>query len=263
VALDYGFSDHANFTRAFKEAYDLTPEEYRMNPVILNQFIKPDLKLNYTTVEEDIPLIADGIVVEVTRRKLKEQRTFIGIAGEVPEIELTGGKATGIATTGRIWEEFHRKKPNILTLLPQGNELGVLSMGNARAGCCTYLAGAETIDEEPVEGYSSYKLPCGEYAVCCFEAESFKELIGSAIFKAAVFMESWMKKQGLTCGNFAAEMYYGTTPEANYMELWLPLRLSQKIQIMQKKRDKTSRTQMPSMVTISSIVNNPLFDHLC
>ncbi|WP_169534922.1 MULTISPECIES: hypothetical protein [Bacillota] len=30
-------------------------------------------------------------------------------------------------------------------------------------------------------------------------------------------------------GNFAAEMYYDTTPEARYMELWLPLSSSQSI----------------------------------
>lgn len=29
IAAEYGFSSHANFTRAFKEAYNITPEEYR------------------------------------------------------------------------------------------------------------------------------------------------------------------------------------------------------------------------------------------
>lgn len=143
VALAYGFSDHANFTRAFKDAYDITPEEYRACPAILNHFIKPDLLLNYVVVDEDVPLIADGIVVEVTHRKLDEPRIFIGVEGEVPDTELTGGKATGIATTGIIWDEFHRQKPDIPHLLPNGNELGVLYMGDAGEGCCTYMAGAE------------------------------------------------------------------------------------------------------------------------
>lgn len=125
VALDYGFSDHANFTRAFKDAYGITPDAYRDCPVILNHFIKPDLLLNYIMVNEDVSLIADGIVVEVIRRKLDEPRTFIGIEGEVPDTELTGGKGTGIATTGIIWDEFHRQKSNILNLLPNGNEFGV------------------------------------------------------------------------------------------------------------------------------------------
>ncbi|MBQ9951729.1 MAG: AraC family transcriptional regulator [Clostridia bacterium] len=33
IALDYGFSSHEAFTRAFKDAYGLTPSEYRQRPV--------------------------------------------------------------------------------------------------------------------------------------------------------------------------------------------------------------------------------------
>lgn len=263
VALDYGFSDHANFTRAFKDAYGITSEEYRASPVMLNHFIKPDLLLNYIMVDEDVPLIADGIVVEVTRRKLDEPHTFIGIEGEVPDTELSGGKATSIATTGIIWDEFHRQKPNILYLLPNGNEFGILYMGDAREGCCTYMAGAEATGNIQAEGYASYTLPSGEYVICCLEAENFAELIGSAIFKASSFMNSWMKKHSLTCGNFAAEMYYGTTPDASYMELWLPLSSSQRIQKIKETWDKTNATQKPSMTTISAYVNSPLLECLC
>ena len=35
IALDYGFSSHEAFTRAFKDAYGITPSEYRDNPVPL------------------------------------------------------------------------------------------------------------------------------------------------------------------------------------------------------------------------------------
>ena len=38
VALDYGFSSHANFTRAFKETYGITPEDYRRDLPMLNTF---------------------------------------------------------------------------------------------------------------------------------------------------------------------------------------------------------------------------------
>lgn len=43
IALDYGFSSHEAFTRAFKEAYGLTPSEYRRKPVpvMLRTIIKP------------------------------------------------------------------------------------------------------------------------------------------------------------------------------------------------------------------------------
>lgn len=43
IALNYGFSSHEAFTRAFKETYGVTPSEYRQNPipVTLRTIIKP------------------------------------------------------------------------------------------------------------------------------------------------------------------------------------------------------------------------------
>lgn len=43
IAVDYGFSSHEAFTRAFKETYGITPSEYRKNPVpvILRTKINP------------------------------------------------------------------------------------------------------------------------------------------------------------------------------------------------------------------------------
>ena len=43
IALDYGFSSHEAFTRAFKEAYGITPSEYHQKPVpvVMRTIIKP------------------------------------------------------------------------------------------------------------------------------------------------------------------------------------------------------------------------------
>lgn len=43
IAMDYGFSSNEAFTRAFREAYGVTPSEYRKNPVpvVLRTLLKP------------------------------------------------------------------------------------------------------------------------------------------------------------------------------------------------------------------------------
>lgn len=43
IALDYGFSSHEAFTRAFRELYGMTPSEYRRHnvPVVLRTSIRP------------------------------------------------------------------------------------------------------------------------------------------------------------------------------------------------------------------------------
>ena len=41
IAVDYGFSSHASFTRAFKEAYGISPEKYRKDRPMLNTCEKP------------------------------------------------------------------------------------------------------------------------------------------------------------------------------------------------------------------------------
>jgi AraC family transcriptional regulator len=76
VSLDFGFDSHETFTRAFREAYGITPDSYRHDPRPLSHFIKPDISLQYHLIDENVPLIADGIVLEVSRRKQEAENTI-------------------------------------------------------------------------------------------------------------------------------------------------------------------------------------------
>jgi AraC family transcriptional regulator len=223
VALDFGFGSHETFTRAFKEVYGMTPEQYRDNPVFLNQFDKPDLLLGYVLIDEGVPLISDGLILEMNRKNLDKPVDFMGLVGYVPiPGQIPAGESTGVDMPGEIWKRFHREKGRI-PRIAGGRELGVAYMGDAPEGSFTYFAGAEVEAGATDDCFKTWQLPAREYVVCGFEAENFHELTTVALDKAIRYSGLWLKKHSLTADMFAPELYYGSTPESTYMEFWMPL----------------------------------------
>ncbi|NLN46262.1 MAG: AraC family transcriptional regulator [Clostridiaceae bacterium] len=234
IALDFGFGSHETFTRAFKEAYGMTPAQYRNRPVALNQFDKPDLLLGYVLIDEGVPLIRDGLVLEMNRKELREPALFMGLEDYVPiPGQIPVGETTGIDVPGELWRRFHLEK-NRIPRLPHGREIGVAYMGNAPGGSFTYFAGAEVAAGEANESFRLWELPARTYVVCGFEAENFEALTTVALDKAIRYSGLWLQKHNLTQDAFAPELYYGdssgdvssddSAPDATYMELWLPIR---------------------------------------
>lgn len=222
IALEYGFGSHETFTRAFKEAYGMTPEQYREKPVSLNRFDKPDLLLGYTLIDEGVPLISDGLVLEMNHRTLNEPIDFMGVIGYVSIAgQLPVGESTGVDMPGEIWRRFHKEKDRIARI-PDGCEVGVAYMGDAPEGCFTYFAGAEIEPGVTDEDFQRWQLPAREYIICGFEASNFLELVTVALNKAIKYSGLWLEKHGLVADVFAPELYYSSTPEATYMELLIP-----------------------------------------
>lgn len=223
VALDCGFGSHETFTRAFKEAYKMTPEEYRKQPVMLNQFDKPDLLLSYTMIDEGVPLISDGLVLEINRKTILQPILFMGVTGIVPiEGQMPLGEATGVDMPAKVWEKFHQEKQ----LIPKrkgGRELGVAYLGDVPEGYFTYFTGAEVEQGTENTHFVTWELPAREYIVCGFEAENFEQLVTVAINKAVKYSELWLEKHGLTMDVYSPEMYYDSSPDGTYMELWIPI----------------------------------------
>ncbi len=224
VAIEYGFSSHANFTRAFKEAFHITPDEYRAKSIPLNQVNKPDLQLNYILVDENVPLIADGIVMEITRKQLIDPETYHGITAQVLlSNQIPVGEATGIDTPFILWERFHQMKPKIKGIIPDGIELGASMMGDMENGTFTYFAGASVSGEvQATDGMAVWELPAAEYIVCSIEAETFTELVTSALDKAITYLfGTWLPGRRLTIQPFSAEKYYQVTSDGINMEIWV------------------------------------------
>ena len=220
IALDCGFSSHETFTRAFKGAFGLTPEEYRANPVRLNNYVKPQLLLNYVLVDEGVPLITDGIVLEITRKRLTIPQRFIGLTAEEPIAQMPGGGETGVDTLGTLWDSFHEMKPS-LPMKPDGDEIGITFEGT-KAGYYRYFAGAKALEATSVQGCDCRELEAGEYIICTFEAEDFEHLVMDAIYKAHRYLfETWLPNHGLTSKPFAAERYASHDADTTAMEIWI------------------------------------------
>ncbi|MDR2901432.1 MAG: AraC family transcriptional regulator [Treponema sp.] len=235
IALENGFNSHEFFTKTFKAAFGITPEEYREKPLHLNQIIKPNLLLNYTMVDENVPIITDDIVIEITRKKIDVPEKYIGISGKLSFDQATFGEITGISGPGQIWDDFHRLKETMSCYTEDALELGASMMSEEGDGFI-YFAGAaanpyteekantnteENLYTEVPKGFTAWELPAGVYIVCQFEAENFAELRSSAIDKALKYLlETWLPGHNIAIQPFSAEKYTNITEEVSSMEIW-------------------------------------------
>jgi len=228
IAAEYGFGGRETFSRAFKETYGASPSEYKNHPVGLNNFDKPNLLLNYVMVDEGVPLITDGIVLEYHRKFLDSPIHFLGVEDlwQFKPGKMLGERP-GVSEPAAIWDKFNRLLDDI-PCIPNGRRVGVSYHGGAPEGYSTYFVGAEVespmVDMNDTQ-YAKWILPSREYIVCQYEAEDFDQLIAS-LGKMMKFTRYWLKEHGLRADGFFPEIYYNNRPKTDhaYMEMWIPFK---------------------------------------
>jgi len=229
VAVEYGFSSRETFTRAFKDAYGISPAQYQDDPVGLENFDKPDLLLNYVMVDEGVPLISEGIVLEYNRKMLDEPLYFLGIQEHVRfRHGKMYGEKTGLNGPAEVWDRFFKIRKDIPGKTGRCN-IGVHYKGDAPEGYSTYFAGAEVAPDRPSapgtedSKFVGWQLPVREYVVCAYEAENEEQLFAS-LGSMMKFTRFWLKSHGLRAEGFFPEMYFQTAKGLAYMEMWVPFK---------------------------------------
>lgn len=224
IALEVGFSSHEHFTRTFKDTFGFTPEEYRKKPQPLNHMTKPELLLQYTLVDEQVPLLSEGIVLEMRRQRLDAPIDFIGAKRDLPVAHMAGlGTESGIDPLGELWNLLHQHKQDALGLCENGEEIGV-AYPCPQEGYFSYFAGGRSQAQQVPQGFMRWSLPAGEYIVCSFEAPSFEQLVMDALYKAQQYTYNvWLPQHQLKTRPFCAERYASHDAQTTAMELWLKL----------------------------------------
>lgn len=233
IALELGFFSHEHFTRTFKDTFGVTPDAYRKCPQVFNRMNKPELLLCYTLLDEGVPLVADGIVIEINRRTADQAISFVGLEKKMPVQFMEGlGTESGVDPLDTHWREFHIIKESIPGLGGE-EEIGVTYPCSEEGYFC-YFAGAKHVNgetnSETVQngqlpaGFKIWELPSGAYLVCSFEAENFESLVMDALYKAEQYLYNvWIPSHKLRTAAFCAERYRSHSPETCGMEVWLKI----------------------------------------
>lgn len=231
VALELGFSSHEHFTRSFKDTFGITPDDYRNKPQVLNRMTKPELLLNYTIIDEGVPLITDGIVLEISRQQITERIRFVGLNKKMPvQFVADAGTESGVDHLAVLWNTLHNEKEPLLGINQNTEEIGV-AYPCEEDGFFNYFAGTafhrQSIDSNNrlPNTYTSWELPQGEYIVCLFEAESFDMLVLDAIYKAQNYLFSiWLPNHSIETEPFCAERYESHVQTTTSMEIWVKVK---------------------------------------
>ena len=221
IAMQFGFRNHETYTRAFKAAFNITPDEYRKDGYPwpgnkLTPVLMPDVTMAHTLVDEGVPLVSEGIVLEFSRKTYTADRLYAGF-----RVNCTHG-APNSMNPGVAWDYYVRRQEASLPYLhPQGHNAGI-AYGNDDG--FTYMAGSLVTQQEPAftqtrewPGFGALpdylahdyiSLPAGEYLVCTFTAEDFDQLVEDALHKAANYTwGTFIPQHKLTVDGPCIELY--------------------------------------------------------
>ena len=159
----------------------------------------------------------------MNRKFLEEPILFLGVTGYYPfKYGKMFGERTGVDTVSEIWNRFFRELPNI-PHISKGRLIGVSYHGDAPDGYSSYFIGAEVEKDKENHNLANWQLPVREYVVCGFEAENHGQM-KICMGKAMKYTRFWLKKHDLIADGFFPEMYYQSTSDVAYVELWIPFK---------------------------------------
>ena len=207
VAIDVGYGSHEAFTRAFREQFDMTPDELRRRRSLDHLQLVEPLRMDSA---EKIRLAAPRI----------ETRQPMRIAGLLVNYDMT--KLAGIPAQ---WQGFQRYIGNVPGAVP-GAAYGIVGPMAPEAQAFDYMCGLEFSDtaELPSE-FKTWNIPGGRYARVTHAGH-----ISTIRATCAAIFEDWLPGSGYEQNHEVISFleYYG--PDFNpisglgTVEIWVALK---------------------------------------
>jgi AraC family transcriptional regulator len=260
IAAIYGYTEPANFTRVFREAYGISPQEYREHVFPLRHCESVDLRLTQNLLQESQSIISGRMTMVLEKITLPSDRKFRGVVSDIPADELVGSKNTCVAQIGRIWVEYHQIESQIPGWQKENACLGMVLGNGKRSGFLKYLTAVEVDPGSTDPGRVEMRMPAGPYIVCSFEAPDFGQLVGPAMEKAYACLNRWVKEQGQYAGTSCYEIYPANPNGEPSMQLFMPL--TGKKLTPEPKPVTLPETMQDLSMLVHSLYWDDLIDHL-
>ncbi len=207
VAIECGYGSHEAFTRAFRDQFNMTPDDLRKRRSLTSlQLVEP---LRMDTAEK-VRLAAPKI----------ETRPAMRIAGLLVNYEMT--KLAGIP---QQWQAFQQYIDNVPGAVP-GAAYGVVGPMPPEGQAFDYMCGLEVSERaELPPGFKVWAIPAGRYARIRHSGH-----ISTIRSTCAAIFEDWLPGSGYEqrAGNISFLEYYGSdfNPATGLgtVEIWVALR---------------------------------------
>ncbi|EOH90221.1 helix-turn-helix domain-containing protein [Enterococcus pallens] len=231
IALAVGFNSHAYYTKVFKAAYGMTPENYRIEQPALNQMLQPDLTMTQTVLAENDSYIAEDMVLNIEYRRMTEPEYYQGIIGQlIIANNIPIGGTTGINQADAVWEQFHLMKKEFATYFVGNIELGASFLQDPALDPLAleptetfdYFAGGK-VTQPSHTNWETWTITPGEYIVCRFEVANTVEMKNAALAKALNYLlGTWLPSKQLITKPYSIEKYLSAPQEAiAVIEIWV------------------------------------------
>lgn len=169
IALDYQFGSSEAFSRAFKNEFNLSPQNYRSSKIKLFTYNKAALS------PEQIKYLAQDITL---LPKIREVDHILVIGNRASFLSPFAVRSKYLEDVDRCWKTFVARESEVahkVGAIKVGIILGLASPSHhIHDDFMDYIAGtAVTKIEQIPTGFESFKIPHGLYA--CFEATGYHQ----------------------------------------------------------------------------------------